>query len=148
MKLENQIENPSQRFADLFGRLEQSEAYLIDALKIELSEQIYGAMKHQGVNKAELARRLGTSRAYITKLLQGSTNLTLESLVKISKALNCQLDIHLSNREVKQQWEQPQKQATGGKLLHWPNRSGYVKSTRPVNNANSEASDARRTIVA
>jgi transcriptional regulator with XRE-family HTH domain len=43
--------------------------------------------------KAELARRLKTSRAYITKLLQGSANFTLESLVKVARALDCSVSV-------------------------------------------------------
>ncbi|PYS47601.1 MAG: hypothetical protein DMF68_15600 [Acidobacteria bacterium] len=53
-------------------------------------------MKQKGASNVELARRLGKSRAYVTKVLQGSTNFTLESLVKIARALDCQIDFQFS----------------------------------------------------
>jgi hypothetical protein len=48
----------TERFADLFRKMEQTDAYHIDAMKVEISEQIYLAMERQGVSEAELARRL------------------------------------------------------------------------------------------
>jgi len=90
--------NSSKAFSALLGRLENSEAYELDALKVELCEQIYLIMEQEEVTKAELARRLHTSRAYITKLLQGSANFTLESLVKVAKALGCKVSVKLRSK--------------------------------------------------
>ncbi len=84
----NKRETVSERFANLFESLEQSDTYHVDGAKLEISEQIYLAMEQQGVSNAELARRLGKSRAYITKVLQGNVNFTIESLVKIARALD------------------------------------------------------------
>lgn len=84
-----------ERFADLLQRAELSDAYQIVRLKVEISERIYNAMKQQGVSNAELARRLGKSRAYVTKLLRGTTNFTLESLVRIGRALSCEVEFEL-----------------------------------------------------
>ncbi|MDQ3133801.1 MAG: helix-turn-helix transcriptional regulator [Acidobacteriota bacterium] len=81
----NKRETTSDCFANLFKRFEQSDAYHIDGAKLEISEQIYLAMEQQGVSNAELARRLSKSRAYITKVLQGNVNFTIESLVKIAR---------------------------------------------------------------
>lgn len=92
------VSNSSKAFSALLGRLENSEAYELDALKVELCEQIYLIMEQEEVTKAELARRLQTSRAYITKLLQGSANFTLESLVKVAKALECKVSVNLRYR--------------------------------------------------
>jgi transcriptional regulator with XRE-family HTH domain len=85
----------TERFSDLLQRAELSNSFQIDRLKIEISEQIYNAMNQQGVSNAELARRLGKSRAYVTKLLRGTTNFTLESLVRIGRALSCEVEVDL-----------------------------------------------------
>jgi transcriptional regulator with XRE-family HTH domain len=91
----------SERFADLLQRAESTDAYQIDRLKVEISERIYDAMKAQGVSNAELARRLGKSRAYVTKLLRGTTNFTLESLVRIGRALSCEVEFELLSKAPK-----------------------------------------------
>ncbi len=92
----NKRETTSNRFSNLFKQLEQSDTYHIDAAKLEISEQIYLAMEQQGVTNAELARRLGKSRAYITKVLQGNVNFTIESLVKIARALGHKFDFQFA----------------------------------------------------
>jgi transcriptional regulator with XRE-family HTH domain len=91
----NEQRTATERFADLLQRAEQSDAYQIDRLKVEISERIYNAMKQQDLSNAELARRLGKSRAYVTKLLRGTTNFTLESLVRIGLALSCEVELNL-----------------------------------------------------
>jgi transcriptional regulator with XRE-family HTH domain len=90
-----ELQISSKGFSAIFERLEKSEEYELDALKVELCEQIYLIMEQEDIAKAELARRLKTSRAYITKLLQGSANFTLESLVKVARALECSVSVSL-----------------------------------------------------
>lgn len=90
-----ELQTSSRGFSAIFERLEKSEEYELDALKVELCEQIYLIMEQEDIAKAELARRLKTSRAYITKLLQGSANFTLESLVKVARALDCNVSVTL-----------------------------------------------------
>ncbi len=86
----------TERFADLFREMEQADVYHIEGAKVEIAEQIYLAMKQQGVSNAELARRLGKSRAYITKVLQGNVNFTIESLVKIARVLDRKFDFQFA----------------------------------------------------
>lgn len=80
----------AEQFEELHNRLKTRDSYHVNAAKFELSEQIFQAMEDKGVSGAELARRLGVSRAYVNKVLQGSANLTIESLVKIGRALDCE----------------------------------------------------------
>lgn len=89
----NQPKTTSERLEELVRRLESSESYDIEAAKYDISEHIFSVMEGQRVSKAKLANRLGKSRAYITKILQGNANFTLESLVKIARALDCKLDL-------------------------------------------------------
>ncbi len=51
--------------------------------------------KSSGLTRSVLAEKIGTSPAYITKFLKGETNFTLDSMVKIAKALKCELAIGL-----------------------------------------------------
>ncbi len=68
-------------------QLRKSEIYDEEAVRDEISEQIHQAMAREEVKPAELARRLGKSRAYVTKILQGNANFTIDSLVQIARAL-------------------------------------------------------------
>ena len=53
--------------------------------------QALRAMEEQSVTQAELARRMGCTQQYISNLLKGSSNMTLETIGRLEKALN--LDI-------------------------------------------------------
>lgn len=124
----NERKSVSQRFADLLQRAESTDAYQIDRLKVEISERIYKAMKEQDVSNAELARRLGKSRAYVTKLLRGTTNFTLESLVRIARALSCQVGLELLPNAAQTKAPAPSKTAnTSSKIQAKGTRKGSKK---------------------
>ena len=53
--------------------------------------QVLQAMEQQSVTQVELARRMGCSQQYVSNLLKGSSNMTLETIGRLEKALN--LDI-------------------------------------------------------
>ena len=88
--------NSSEKFAALLTEFQQSEAFELEQAKVEIAEQIYHIMQQKNISNVELARRLGSSKAYVTKILQGNTNFTIESLIKISRSLSCQVDIQFS----------------------------------------------------
>jgi transcriptional regulator with XRE-family HTH domain len=92
-------------FQDLGERLKADGRLQIDQAKLELSEQVFQLMQDQGVTEAELARRLGASRAYVNKVLQGDTNFTIESLVKLGLALNCDLKLEFAATQEKGDFE-------------------------------------------
>jgi lambda repressor-like predicted transcriptional regulator len=53
------------------------------AMKLAVSEDLWAALERTGISQAELARRAGVSPQYITKVLKGTTNFTLESIVAL-----------------------------------------------------------------
>lgn len=65
----------------------------IEALVAEASEVIARLMSEQKVNKADLARRLNKSRAWVTQLLSGKTNMTIRTLAEVAYALNAEVKL-------------------------------------------------------
>ena len=53
--------------------------------------RVLRAMDDQSVTQAMLARRMGCTQQYVSNLLKGSSNMTLETIGRLEKALN--LDI-------------------------------------------------------
>lgn len=74
-----------------FEHLLQDEEFrrqlAVESLVLDAAERISAAMNSQGITKAELARRLGKSRAWVTQMLNGSANLTLRTLAEVFFAL-------------------------------------------------------------
>jgi len=78
--------------------------YFVQAVMLEFTEDVVNRMESLNISKRELARKLDVSPAYITKMLGGQTNFTLESMVKVSQALDCELRVHLQPKGVSSCW--------------------------------------------
>ncbi len=65
----------------------------IEALVAEASETIARLMAEKNVTKADLARRLNKSRAWVTQLLSGKTNMTVRTLAEVAYALGAEIKL-------------------------------------------------------
>ena len=74
---------------------EARRRYEEERLILWTTEAIWTAMDEQGLTRAELADRLGTSRANVTQLLSGTRNMTLKSLAGLAHACGLRADVHL-----------------------------------------------------
>ena len=62
---------------------DQRRSFNRESVKEEAAYGIYSLMESQGVSRAELARRIGRNRSFVTKVLGGSHNFTLETLADL-----------------------------------------------------------------
>jgi transcriptional regulator with XRE-family HTH domain len=62
---------------------------------LDFTEQVVLFMEKQEMNRVDLAKRLGVSKAFVTKLLNGNPNLTIKTMVNIAKNLGCELSINI-----------------------------------------------------
>ena len=95
--------------------------YWKEAAILDFTDELGRRMKEQGINKAELARRIGKSSPYITKVFQGNTNLTLKSMAKLALAVDARVNIHLSDKDSITSWTDitvEEAQAVEPSLLH------------------------------
>ena len=69
--------------AHLFEESHNSAEYQLERVIVDLTEDICQIMEDKGISRADLARQLGRSRAWVTKLLRGDRNLTLKTIVDI-----------------------------------------------------------------
>lgn len=52
-------------------------------------------MAERKISRAELARRLSVAPSFVTKLLRGNYNFSLEMMTKLSRAVGTELRVHL-----------------------------------------------------
>jgi len=71
----------------------ETDAFEQERLIVRTSEIICAKLKDKGMNKAMLAKELGNSRPYVTKLLDGTTNMTLRTLSRIMAILGQRVEI-------------------------------------------------------
>jgi transcriptional regulator with XRE-family HTH domain len=96
--------NKKPSFQELLQAARNSLSYKVEGAIIQFTEQIFQKMQTMGVSKSELASRIGSSAPYVTKLLKGGTNFTLESMVKVADALDSEIRIELIPKFTAKDW--------------------------------------------
>jgi plasmid maintenance system antidote protein VapI len=71
------------------------EAAKAEALTRVVAWQIAEEMKRQGATKAELARRMNTSRAQVDRILMAKGNVTVETLQRAAALVGRELRLEL-----------------------------------------------------
>ena len=84
----NQSPSPSRWREDAQWRRD-NENWLRYARFITL--QVMLAMEKQAVTQVELAKRMGCTQQYVSNLLKGSSNMTLETIARLEEALSIDL---------------------------------------------------------
>jgi transcriptional regulator with XRE-family HTH domain len=98
------LEENLKRYRKFFTEVEASPDYWHEVAVMEFTMDLYRLMEEQQVSRAELARRMGTSRAYITRLLGGDANFTLMTMVKVAMALDGALHVHIADKRADTRW--------------------------------------------
>lgn len=105
-----------KNFRSLLEKAKQRDTYWVAKAIQDFTEDLFRLMEARGTNKAELARRIGKSPAYITKIFRGNSNFTIDSMVKLAHALDGRLCIHVGRKESSVHWfdviSRPPVQAT------------------------------------
>lgn len=103
--IEMTTKTPDQIKRELEARVASLKAAPVDPdvaafvdLRESVANHVFEAMQVQSISKAELARRLGTSRAYVTKLLGGGANVSLETLAQLAQVLELEVSVRLVPR--------------------------------------------------
>ncbi|MCG5514335.1 helix-turn-helix domain-containing protein [Ectothiorhodospira shaposhnikovii] len=88
-------------FLDRWAAESPENARLVaqERLITQVTEALWQEMEEAGVNKADLAARMGTTRGYISQILSGSRNMTLRTLADICFALGKSPDFSLNGAE-------------------------------------------------
>jgi len=83
-------------FQEKLEKFKDDIEFLTEKVILDFTEQVIAYMKQNGINRAELAKRLGVSKAFITKLLNGNPNLTIKTMVSLAKTLDCDINIEFA----------------------------------------------------
>jgi len=82
-------------FQEMLDKYRDDLEFRLEELILDFTEKIVQKMEEENISRAELARRLGVSRAFVTKLLNGNPNLTIKTMMSIADVLGCDLNIDI-----------------------------------------------------
>ncbi|HEX3554488.1 MAG TPA: helix-turn-helix transcriptional regulator [Thermoanaerobaculia bacterium] len=85
-------------YSSMLADARRSVDYWQDIAQTDFAREVHLRMREKGISAAELARRLGTSKAYVSQLLGGG-NFTLLTMVKVAMALDLVVRVHLEGQE-------------------------------------------------
>ncbi|HZF10997.1 MAG TPA: XRE family transcriptional regulator [Thermoanaerobaculia bacterium] len=94
----------AEKLSRLIERSEQTDEYWRDIAETDFTRDLHARMKRMSISQAELARRMGTSRPHVTKLLNGG-NFTLNTMVKLATALGGTVRIHIADPDTTTIWK-------------------------------------------
>lgn len=85
-------------FKILLNEAKEQDTYWIGSAILDFTECLYKLMEANGLSRSDLARRLGVSPAYITKVLRGNINFTIDSMVRLVRAAGGEVHIQVEQR--------------------------------------------------
>lgn len=91
----------------VFDKLDASRkgvVYQQEAAKLEFALQISARMDELSVSRADLAAAIGHSPAYVTKVLRGDNNLTIETMVELCHILGGRLHFKIADDDQRIRW--------------------------------------------
>lgn len=88
-------------FEELFRNAKKGDQFWVEKASLDFTIQLARLMENKGVSKAELARKIGKSPAYVTKLLNGYNNYTIGTMVKIARSIGGSVHIRVTPKEAR-----------------------------------------------
>jgi transcriptional regulator with XRE-family HTH domain len=104
----------------------------VESTLVGVVEHIARVMESDGLNQADLAKRLGLTEGRISQMLAGSANLTLKSVATMLAGLNRVLSVN----------SEPIVSASEEILQPWTATSGPNLSVNPVTTISTQPSEA------
>jgi ribosome-binding protein aMBF1 (putative translation factor) len=81
-----------QKFTDL---AKTKDSYWVERAKLDFSMALEAQRLSVGMSYSSIAKKIGTSAAYITKVFRGDANMTIESMVKLARATGGKVRIQI-----------------------------------------------------
>lgn len=92
------MKNESLYFsAEEMESYDHQRMYAGEELTFDITEEILIAMEEKGINKAQLADRLGKSKSYVSQILSGARNMTLRTLSDVCFAIGIKPVVEFQN---------------------------------------------------
>lgn len=92
MKISNKIKAFMEKAA-------QGDGYWVNKAKLAFAVALEERRKKAGMSYKDMAEKMESSPAYMTKVFRGDANLTIESMVKLARCTGGQLQLEIADTE-------------------------------------------------
>ncbi|MCE5228803.1 helix-turn-helix domain-containing protein [bacterium] len=81
--------------------LENDWEFALLGMQYDVIDQVQRALEAGGLSQSDLARAMGVSRAYVSKILNEQVNFKMETIAKLAVALKKQIALRLISKNEK-----------------------------------------------
>jgi len=131
-----------EKYRERVRSIENTPEFLLEVVKLAFAEELCRLLEEKGMSRGQLAEKLGTSRAYVTRILRTDYNLTAETMVKVARALDARVELALVPKDppagsraapsrVPRRRERKREFVAADRPAR-TRRSGFVASDRPA----------------
>lgn len=85
----------SKFMREILDKAKKTDEFWMDSAKLDFALELERQRRASGKSYKDIAKALDTSAAYVSKIFRGDANLTIESMVKLSRSLGCNLNLNL-----------------------------------------------------
>lgn len=89
----------AKEIQESFEELDQDPKFVSDYWKMDFGEKLFQFLEKENITKEELAIRLNKSNNYVSRLIKGTSDLTLEKIAELFIALDVKKDFTLNFRK-------------------------------------------------
>jgi transcriptional regulator with XRE-family HTH domain len=97
--MDSELNRNLERYRQFLAEEKASPEYWNAVAAYEFVRELERRLEEQGISRAELARRLGTSKAYVTKVLSADANFTLATMNRLAAAVGGMVHFRIEDRK-------------------------------------------------
>jgi plasmid maintenance system antidote protein VapI len=114
------------RYKQRFAEFKKSFEYALEIAKLQVVASVAEITERSNISQKELAKRMEVSEAQVSKIMRADQNLTLSTLVKLSRAIDA--DLSISFKSALQKEEELSKKIRETRVVS--NKHRYTASRR------------------
>lgn len=80
-------------FSSLIQKAKENNEYWESKVRHKIALALLGQMQDLGLTQVDLAKESGVSPAYISRVLSGNENLSIKTIIKLTRAIKLSFDI-------------------------------------------------------
>jgi len=100
----NNLTERSNKLQSMIGAARSKHGYKVESAILGFTEEIVSRLDQLNMSQTDLADAIEVKPSYITKILRGNSNFTLDTMVKIATALDCEYCGHLRPIGAETKW--------------------------------------------
>ena len=95
--------------AEQVAKYQDDPEFITYGILDDVTDVLCGEMEAQGMSRADLARKMGVSRAYVTRFLNTPLNTRVETIVRFAQAVGLDVKVELVQKSASgvTQWTSP-----------------------------------------